>query len=188
MNDLLTLFNQYAEKIIANLNQELRSFRTSRASSGLIENIEIEAYPGQPKLKLYELATITNDGPSILVISPFDPSVIKAIEKELQKTNLGATPQTQANRIILRLPPLSSEQRQQYLKLLNQIIEKQKNNLRNYRDEIRKKIRLSFQDKQLTEDEKFRLEKEINEKIVEFSEQIQSIKLKKEEEITSFSI
>ena len=78
------LFSQQASKTIQSLIEDLKSIRTGHASPSLVENLSIETYGGQSKLRLLELATIMTDGPSSLSIIPFDPAVIQDIEKVFQ--------------------------------------------------------------------------------------------------------
>lgn len=188
LNSLMDSFIQdYRNKIdviIEHLKEDLKSIRTGRANPALVENIIVEAYGGQSKLKLFELATITTEGPTSLIVVPFDPSTLQDIEKAILKSPLNITPQTQTTRIILRLPPLSSDQREKITKFLNQKIEDKKVNLRNYRDEVRKKIKLAIENKEISEDEKYRLEKEIDSLTQKIMKEIELIKEIKKKEIT----
>jgi len=183
MEDFLNQFKDQSQPIINALKEQIKTIRTGRASPAIVENILVETYGGQSKLKLYELATISTEGPSIIIIIPFDPSTTSDIEKAILKSPINLSPQTQGNRIIIHLPPLSTEQREKFIKLLNQTVEEKRNNIRNLRDEIRKKIRQKFQEKQITEDIKFRLEKEIDNQSQKINQIIEEIKKKKAEEI-----
>lgn len=181
--DLVDLFRQNVSKTIASLKDELKTFRTGRASPSLVENIIVETYSGTTKLHLRELATITTEGPQILSIIPFDHSILLDIEKAILRSPLGLTPQTQAGKILLKLPPLSQEQREKILKLLGGTVENKKQIIRNLRDEARKNIKSRFEKKEISEDEKYRLEKEIDEATQKIMEDIQKIKETKEKEI-----
>ncbi len=183
MNDFTIRFKKEGENIVSQLKEELKTIRTGRANPSLVENILVETYGGQTTLKLYELATITTEGPQTLVIQPFDLSTIKDIEKAILKTPLNLSPKNQSNRLIINLPPLSEEQRQKYIKLLNQIVEEKKNRIRSLRDDIRKKIRQLLQEKQISEDKKFFIEKEIDRINQELNNQIDLIKESKRKEI-----
>lgn len=183
--DPISNFKKETEKVILFLKQDLKSIRTGRANPALVENVIVDAYSGQSKLKLFELATITSEGPSTLVIIPFDPATLSEIEKAILKSPLNLSPQTQTNRISLRLPALSTDQRQKLTKLLSQTIEDKKTIIRNLRDSTRKKIRLAFEAKEITEDGKFRQEKEIDNNTQKYMEEIQKIKENKTNEIMS---
>lgn len=181
--DLLAQFQQQSAKTIESLKEELKSFRTGRATPSLVENIIVETYGGTSKLRLMELATIITEGPQILSIIPFDPSVLVDIEKAILKSSLGITPQTQAGKILLKLPPLSQEQREKLIKLIGQTVENKKQIIRNLRDYIRKNIKGKFERKEMSEDQKYQLEKEIDQETQKFLQEIQKIKESKEKEI-----
>ncbi|NMB83786.1 ribosome recycling factor [Candidatus Roizmanbacteria bacterium] len=183
MHPIIADFKQNSQKIFSSLKENLKTVRTGRASPSLVENLMVETYGGQAKLRLFELASITTDGPTVIAILPFDPSVISDIEKAILKSPLGLSPQTQGNRILLRLPPLSEEQREKMTKLVGQMIEEKKNHIRSLRDDARKKIKLMFEKKEITEDDKYRLEKEIDNENQINTEEIQKIKENKDKEI-----
>lgn len=181
--DPLANFSQEASQAINNLKENIKSLRTGRASPSLAENLIVEAYGGQTKLKLMELSTITTEGPQALSIIPFDPSVLADIEKAVLKSPLGISPIVQGNRLLLRFPPLSQEQREKILKLVNQVVEEKKQTIRGFRDEARKTIKTGFEKKEITEDKKFRLEKEIDNLTQKYMEEIETIKKNKSREV-----
>ena len=181
--DIVSTFNQQATKTIASLKEDLKSIRTGRASPSLVENLNVETYGGQTKLRLLELATIVTEGASSLSISPFDPSVIQDIEKAILKSPLGLTPATQGTKIIIRIPSLNTEQREKYIKVVREKVEEKKITIRNHRDDSRRIIKNSFEKKEMSEDEKYRLEKEIDTQSTKFMEEINVIKENKEKEI-----
>jgi len=176
-------FKAHLAQTITALKEELKSIRTGRANPAMIEDIIIEAYGGSTKLRLKELSTITTDGASALLIAPFDPSTIVDIEKGILKSPLGISPQTQGTRITIRIPPMSQEQREKYIKLVGQMIEEKRSIVRNHRDDVRKKIKEEFDDKALTEDDKYRMEKDIDTITQKINEDIASIKTAKDTEI-----
>ena len=179
----LSEFKKNISLTITALKEELKSIRTGRANPTMVEDLIIEAYGGSTKLRLKELATITTDGASALLIAPFDPSTIVDIEKGILKSPLDISPQTQGARITIRIPPMSQEQRDKYVKLVGQIIEEKRSIVRNHRDDIRKKVRDEFDEKNLTEDDRYRLEKEIDTLTQKANEDIASVKAAKDTEI-----
>ncbi len=176
-------FKTGCQKTVEALKEDLKSIRTGRATPSLVENLVVETYGGQTKLRLLELATITTEGPQTLLIIPFDPSVLSDIEKAILKSPLGLSPNVQGSKIIMKIPSLSTEQREKFIKTAGEKIEDKKNQIRNLRDEVRKKIKVSFEKKETTEDEKYRLEKEIDNISQGFIQEIETIKTKKETEI-----
>jgi len=183
MNPIISNFQQDIAKVVSDLKESLKTLRTGRVNPSIVENLIVETYGGQTKLRLLELATTTMEGPSAVVINPFDPSVIKDIEKAIFKSPLGISPSTQGNRIVVRFPPLSQEQREKYIKLLGEMIEEKRSIIRNIRDETRKRIRIKHEAKEITEDDKYRLEKEIDNLTQQTMEEIKSIKENKEQQI-----
>ena len=180
--DLSTLKSNLQQTINA-LKEELKGIRTGRANPAMVEDLIVEAYGGATKLRMRELATITTDGASALLIAPFDPSTIQDIEKAILKSPLGVSPVTQGTRITVRIPPMSTEQREKYAKLIGQMSEEKRNIVRNHRDEMRKKVKDELEKKLLTEDDKFRLEKEIDQMTQKANEEIATTKTLKEDEI-----
>ena len=180
---LIEQLKQQANKALNFLQEDLKTIRTGKSNPSLLENLLVETYGGQTKLKLMELATIVTEGPIALSVTPFDPSTLPDIEKAILKSSLGISPAIQGTRIIAKIPPLSQEQREKFVKLINQKAEERKNILRSYRDEARKKIKQQSESKEISEDTKFRLEKEIDTESQTLMEQLQKIREAKEKEI-----
>jgi len=181
--DIVSTFTQQATKTILSLKEDLKSIRTGRASPSLVENLSVETYGGQTKLRLLELATIMTEGASSISITPYDPSVIQDIEKAILKSPLGLTPSSQGTRIVIRIPSLNTEQREKYIKVVAEKIEEKKITIRNHRDDSRRTMKNAFEKKEMSEDEKYRLEKEIDTQSTKLMEEINVIKENKEKEI-----
>lgn len=176
-------FKQNLTKTIQSLKEDLKLIRTGRATPALVEDLVVETYGGQTKLKLMELATIVTEGSTALLIAPFDPSVTPDIEKAILKSSLGFSPSVQGTKIVIKIPPLSQEQREKMIKLISQKVEEKKNIIRNHRDDARKKIRTLLEQKSITEDDKFRREKEIDEISSKNIDEVQKLREAKEKEI-----
>jgi ribosome recycling factor len=181
--DIVSTFESQSAKTISALKEDLKSIRTGRASPSLVENLVVETYGGQSKLRLLELATIMTEGASSIAISPYDPSVIQDIEKAILKSPLGLTPSSQGGKIIIRIPSLNTEQREKYIKVVGEKVEEKKVTVRNHRDDARKTIKNAFEKKEMSEDEKYRLEKEIDLRSTKFMEEINGVRENKEKEI-----
>lgn len=183
MDSVIQNFKQSSLFAIEQVQEELKGIRTGRANPGMIENITIEAYGGSTKMKLKELSAVTTEGSDTLVINPYDKSIIKDIEKGIFASPLGFNPSVQGSTIYIRIPPLTAEQRQKYTKLVSEYIENGRNMIRGERDEARKKIKRMENDKEITEDERYRAEKEIDDLTKEFNEKLQTLKEHKEKEV-----
>lgn len=164
---------------------ELQAIRTGKASPSLVENIMVDAYAGQSRLKLQELSTISAQDPTTLIVTPFDPSTVGEIEKAILSSPLNLSPRVEGKMLRIMIPPLSEEQRINFVRLANQKAEEAKNHSRSSRDDARKRVKAAFEEKSLTEDEKFRLEKEIDEMTKKYVDEIEELKKRKQEEIMS---
>lgn len=183
MDQILEDFKLSVGKTLSSLKEDLKSIRTGKSNPSLIENLIVVTYGGSTKLKLMELATIINEGPTALSVTPFDPSIISDIEKAILKSPIGLSPSIQGGRLLIKIPALSQEQREKFIKLVGQKIEGTKKLIRDYRDYARKKIKSQLESKTLREDEKFRLEKELDNETQKFMGEIQIIRERKEKEI-----
>lgn len=176
-------FKQKLEGAVLFVKNEVSSIRSGKASPSLIENLIVDTYGGESKLKLMELSTIGTDGSSGLVISPFDPATIKDIERAIMSSPLNLTPRTDGHKIHIKLPLLSEEQRLKFIKLVHSKVEEGRVRMRGTRDEFRKKLKLSLESKEISEDSKFRLEKLLDTVTKEYTEIFDEIKSKKEKEL-----
>lgn len=179
----LNEFKLRLTKLIEYVRSDLQGIRTGKTSPGLVENLIVEAYGGSTKLSLKELSTITTEGPSVLLISPFDPSTIQDIEKAILTSPLHLQPQVDGKNIRIRIPALNEEQRKQMVKVVYQKIEEGKEKTRAQRDDIRRRIKTAAESKELSEDERFRIEKDIDKLVQDSNSQIEVIREKKEKEI-----
>lgn len=183
MDPILKQLTDDAEKNVLFLKEELKAIRTGKAHASLIENLTVEAYGGQSKLRLMELATILAEGASFLSVTPFDPSTTQDIERAILKSPLGISPLVQGNKIMIKVPTLSEEQRMKMTKLVGEKVEEKKGQLRNLRDSARKKIKQLLESKTITEDDKFRMEKEVDSVAQKLSQELDTIKQAKEKDI-----
>lgn len=179
----LSEFKKSLEHDVEKTRSELLVLKTGKASPALVENLFIETYGGSAKLRLMELATIATEGVSALLISPFDPSTIADIERAILASPLNLTPRVDGKDIHIKIPALTEEQRLKLLKTVSQKIEEAKVMMRTKRDDIRKKIRHAFDAKELSEDQKFRFEKEIDQITHEYTTLLDDVKAKKEKEM-----
>lgn len=172
------------QKAISLLQEDLATIRTGRATPALVENIVISAYDDSQNLKVKEMATITTDGPRAIIIAPFDPSVIKDIEKGVNSANLGIAAAVDGVVIRINIPSLTEERRQQYIKLASTKIEGGRVMVRQVRHEAMAVLKRQFEAKEINEDEKKGLEKEIQELTDEIMAEIEVLRDRKEKELS----
>jgi len=149
------------EKAVDYMQHEFASVRTGKASPALVENLEVEAYGSQMRLK--QLALITTPEPRLLVIQPFDASTVKAIEKGIKESKVGIMPNIDGKIIRLRIPELSEERRVQLVKTVKQMSEEARVRIRSLRREGIDQVKKLQKDGDITEDDLRSLEKEIQE-------------------------
>jgi ribosome recycling factor len=181
--EILLLAKSKMQKAIQVLQEDLSTIRTGRASPALVENVVISAYENTQHLKIKEMATITTDGPRMILIAPFDPSVIRDIERGISVANLGFTGAVDGNLIRINIPPLNQERRDQYIKLAHVKLEGGRVMIRQVRHEIMSDLKKKFEAKEISEDDKKRLEKDIQTYTDEFISEIEVLREKKEKEL-----
>jgi ribosome recycling factor len=174
---------QKMQVVIDLVMSDVSSIRTGRATPGLVEDIVIAAYGGQQKLKVQELATINATDPQTIVIQPYDKSIIGDIRKGIEAANVGLSPSIDGEIIRIALPPLTSEDREKYVKLLGTKLENGKVMIRQIRGDVMRDIKEAFEKKEISEDLKFNQEKRLQEITDDFVQQIVGLGEKKEQEL-----
>lgn len=153
MSDYDKTAEQAMGKVIQYLKDELRGVRTGRATPGLVEHLKIEVPSYGSTMELRELASITAPEPAALVVKPFDPGTIKDIERGIQSSDVGITPNSDGKVIRLPIPPLSGERRKQLANQVKKMGEEQKIALRNVRRDVNKKVDADQKASTITEDQ-----------------------------------
>lgn len=160
---------------------DLSGIRTGRASPALVERIEVEAYGG--KYRIQELAAISVPEPRLLIISPWDKSILSAIEKAILKSPLGLTPTNDGNVIKLPFPPLSEERRRDILKIVAKRIEEGKVAVRNVRRAANEELEQLEKEGKASEDEVFRAKERVQKLTDKYIELLNEAQKAKEKEI-----
>lgn len=165
------------------LVREMASVRTGRANSALVENIEITAYGGAQRLKVMEVASITVPDPNMIVLAPWDKSITGEIRKGIMAANVGLNPSIDGDVLRIVIAPMTSEDRERFVKLLHAKLEGARVQIRQIRGETMKDLKKSFEGKEISEDEKFAHEKRLQEITDEFIGKIDEMGKNKEEEL-----
>lgn len=181
--DLLGVLKLKIEKVLDVLHADLATIRTGRATPSLVENIVINAYGGTQRLKVIELATIAVSDSQTLLVTPYDQSIIHEIEKGIQEANVGLNPVVDSQVVRISVPSLSEERRQELIKLMKHKLENGRVMVRQARHEAMSEIKKSHGDKQISDDDMLRMEKETQRVIDEAMGVIDSMGKKKEEEL-----
>jgi ribosome recycling factor len=180
--------NQYIQakqadfiKAIDFFKKDISSLRTGRANPAILDGIQVESYG--VKTPLIGLASINVPEARSIVVTPWDKSIIKDIEKAIVVADLGINPLNEGNKIRLVVSQLTEENRKELVKKLSEKMETARIALRQIRDQIKESIEVAFENKAMSEDDKFRFIKELDEEITRQNDALKKIKDKKEEEI-----
>ena len=144
------------EQVVIN---EFAGVRTGKASASLVENISVEVYGSQMRIR--ELAGITTPEPRMLVVQPWDMNSLHPIEKAIQKSNIGLNPTIQGKIIRLVFPELSQERRQEFVKLIKKMAEDGRVAIRHVRRDAMEQLKKHAHDSGITEDQEKQAEKDL---------------------------
>lgn len=174
---------QKMEAALEVLKNDLSGVRTGRATSALVENIVVAAYGGAQRLKVMELASITVPDPNQIIIEPWDKSIIGDMRKGIEAANIGLNPSIDGEKIRLVVPPMTTEDREKYVKLLSQKLENARIMIRQVRGDGMQDIKKAFEEKELSEDQREIQEKQLQKITDEFTTKIEEMGEKKEQEL-----
>ena len=163
------------------LEEDLGGIRTGRAHPALVEKLHVEYY-GTPT-PLIQLASISVPEPRALLIRPFDATTLKAIERSIQSSDLGLTPNNDGKAIRLNLPPLTEERRRDLVKVVHNRLEEARVATRNVRRDSIKDLREFEEEKMISEDELEKGEEDLQKLTDRHIEEINAIGQRKEKEI-----
>tara|TARA_B100000965_G_scaffold228070_1_gene190895 strand:- start:2526 stop:3077 length:552 start_codon:yes stop_codon:yes gene_type:complete len=162
-------------------SNELKNIRTGRVSPEILKNIIIDSYGS--KMPLTQLSNVNNLDNMTLSISVWDGSLTKIVEKTILESNLGATPQTDGNNILLKFPELTAERRKELVKIISDTAEKFKVSIRNIRRKHIDLIKDLEKDKSISIDESKKFQDEVQKSTNESITNLDSITKNKENEI-----
>jgi ribosome recycling factor len=171
------------QQVVNLIVSDVGSIRTGRATPSLVEDVVVAVYGGQQKLKVQELATISAPDTQTILIDPWDKSIIGEIRQGILAANIGMNPSMDGEVIRISLPPLTTEDREKYVKLLSVKLENTRIMIRQIRGDVMHDIKKSFEAKELSEDEKFAQEKKLQEITDEFVGKVNGIGEKKKQEL-----
>lgn len=179
--EILENFKNELKKVEESLKIELSSLRIGRATPALVENILVDCY-GE-KVPVKQLASISAPEPRVLIIEPWDRTLLPNLEKAILASNLNLNPIVDKNLIRISIPPLSEERRAALLKVMSSKLEEAKIKHRSARDKMIKEVNDMFENKKITEDEKFRTKEEIQKLVDLTNKNLENLLKSKEEEI-----
>lgn len=169
------------DKSLRSLRADLQKIRTGRASTGLLDGIHVDYY-GTPT-PFNQLANLTVPDPRLIVISPYDKSSISAIEKAIQKSDLGLTPSNDGKVVRIPIPPLTEERRKDLVRQVHKLAEHHKVGVREGRRDALAMLKDLEGEGSVTQDERHREDKKVQVLTDEFVKKIDDLIKQKEEEI-----
>jgi len=183
INQLIEKLKKGGEAIIEGFRSEILGVRSNRPQPALVENIKVECPVYGSILPLKQLATIQVSLPNSLIVQVWDKANVSACEKAIQAANLGVSTIVEGSQIRVILPPLSQERRDQIFQLIKKKAEDTKIRLRRLRDDVLKEMKELFEQKKISEDDKYRGKEEIDKAMEGFNNKIEEIIEAKRREI-----
>jgi ribosome recycling factor len=169
------------EKALSDLQHEMASIRTGRASLGILDHIRVDYY-GSPT-PLNQVANLHVPEPSLITIQPWDVSQIGPIERAIRVSDLGLNPSNDGKLIRLPIPPLTEERRKELVKRLHGVAEHHRVAVRNIRRDGNEAVKKLLKDKKITEDDEKKAHDEIQKLTDAYMEKIDLAAKSKEKEI-----
>ncbi len=180
-DEILMDTEERMEKAVSVLRDELRGLRTGRATPALVDTLRVEYYGSPTPLK--QLAQISTPDPQSIVIKPFDPSVLKEIEKSIRSSDLGMAPSNDGKLIRLTIPPMSGDNRKKIVTVLKKSAEAAKVACRNIRRDGNKHFDVAEKDKEMTEDERDTGKEQVQGLLKQYEGKLEEMEEKKTKEI-----
>ena len=174
-------FGTNADKSLTSLKSELAKVRTGRASTALVEPVQVDYY-GTPT-PLTQVANVTTPDARTIQIAPWENSMIAAIEKAIHGANIGLTPQSDGKVVRISVPAMTEERRKEMVKLIKKIGEDAKVGIRNSRRDSNEEVKKAEKGKLVTEDESKKFQEMIQKKTDEKVAEVDKLITAKEKEI-----
>lgn len=180
-DEILMDTEERMEKAVSVFRDELRGLRTGRATPALVDSLRVEYYGSPTPIK--QLAQISTPDPQSIVIKPFDPTVLRDIEKAIRSSDLGMAPNNDGKMIRLIVPPMSGEQRKKLSTVVKKSAEAAKVACRNIRRDGNKHFDQAEKDKEMTEDDRDAGKEKVQALLKQYEARIEELEEKKTREI-----
>lgn len=169
------------KKAVKALEEDFKTIRTGRASSSLFEKIRVDYY--EQKVPLNQLATISVPEARLVIIQPWDRTVLSEIEKAIMKSELSVNPNNDGKVIRIHIPPLTEERRKEFVKVAKNMAEKSRVSVRNIRRDSNEEFKKKQKASEISEDESKRAVEEIQKMTDKYIAEINTVLEAKEKEI-----
>jgi len=179
--DIVTKARSAMDKAIESLKKDFTKVRTGRASVSLLDDVRVDYY-GTPT-PLSQLGTLAVPEPRLITIQPWEKKLLPEIEKAIFKADLGLTPNSDGQLIRMAIPPLTEDRRKEMVKMLKRMAEETKVAVRNVRRDANDAVKKLAKDKEISEDDAKRVEKEIQDLTDKFVARADEVVAVKEKEV-----
>ena len=172
------------EKAVDDFRKELATVRTGRANAAILDNIRVDFY-GTPT-PVNQVGTVTVPEPTMLVISPWDPSVVALVDKAIRASDLGLNPTNDGKVVRVPIPSPTEERRKELVKHIHKVLENHRTAVRNVRRDIKEAIDKLEKDKKISQDEQKRSLDELEKVSHAETKKIEDLSAMKEKEVMEF--
>lgn len=179
--DVYSDLKRRMDQAVTDFQATLASTRTGRASAHMLDQVKVDYY-GTPT-PISQMAQVSVPEAQLIVISPWDPSVVKDIEKALRTSDLGFNPQTDGKVIRVPIPPMTEERRRDVVRHLNKVLEEHRTAVRNVRRDGNDALKKLAKDKKISEDEEKRGLEEVQKMTDEEIRRMEELSRRKEVEV-----
>jgi len=179
--EVIELARSEMEKAVEAFRHELTRVRTGRASTGLVEGLQVNYYGAKTPIR--QVASLAAPEPRLIVITPYDKTALHEIEKAIQSSDLGLTPQNDGKIIRIPIPELTQERRKELVKHVKKIAEEHRVGVRNHRRDANDMLKDLHKEKKLTDDDLRASEAKIQQFTTDFIDKLDKILAAKEAEI-----
>lgn len=167
--------------VIEHLRHELQGVRTGRASIGILEGVQVEAYG--TRMPINQVATLSVPEPTLIVATPFDPSLMGAVEKAIRASDLGLNPANDGKVVRVPVPPLTDERRKELSRHVHKMSEEARNNVRNVRRDANDRLKKLLKDRKISEDDERKSLDEVQKLTDQHVQMIDDLQKKKDAEL-----
>jgi ribosome recycling factor len=169
------------EEAVAAMRREFSTVRTGKATPALLDTVRVDAYG--TKLPINQVASVTTPESALIVVQPFDRSIIGEVERGIRTADLGLNPSSDGNVIRVPIPPLTEERRREYVRLLHKMAEEGRVSVRHARQTARDEIKHKIKDHELGEDEGHKQMDEVQKMTDQYIARIEELLKHKEQEV-----
>ena len=179
--DALAQARARMEKAVEDFRRELAGVRTGRANVSLLDHVRVD-YHGTP-MPINQLGTMSVPDPTMIVISPWDPSVVPAIDKAIRTSDLGLNPATDGKVVRVPIPALTEERRKELVKHLHKVLENHRTAVRNVRRDVKEAVEKLEKEKKISQDDSKRSLDELEKITHQETKKLEDLSAAKEKEV-----